>query len=157
MPRRQPRRPKLLAAVMTGECANGHRHLRRPIACRADRRDRLTGQRGHDRKAVDVGQLSLIGRHAERRVAFEMFDRTETLALGKSDVVRGHVILKIDERLVAADMPEWRHREGLVVGSGGRNGAGRETGVRGRNASRLGAFNKTIVQPHPAVRRADDG
>ena len=45
------------------------------------------GQLGHDREAVDVGGLALVGRHAERGVALEMLDRAEAFARGERDVV----------------------------------------------------------------------
>ena len=46
----------------------------------------LPGALGHQREAVDVGGLALVGGHAERRVAFQVLDRAEALALGELDV-----------------------------------------------------------------------
>ena len=61
-------------------------------------------------RPFDVGGLALIGRHAERGVALEMLDRAEAFGCGERDVLVGHVVLEIDERLglARADVPERR-------------------------------------------------
>ena len=152
---REPCRPKLLAAVMAGESADRDRNIRRPVARRAGRRNRLAGQRGHDGQAVDVRELTLVGRHAERGVALQMLDRAEALAFCQSDIVGRDVVLKINKSLVAAHVPERRDGECLIVHAR-RFLSGRcEARVLGRLPARFAAFAETIAQQHATVRCAD--
>ena len=92
----------MLAAVMAGERADGDRRVGRPerSSCRS-RRSLRPVSLGHQREAVDVGGLALVGRHAERGVALQMLDGAEALALGQLDVARGDVVLEVDEGLAA--------------------------------------------------------
>ena len=98
---RQPRRAEMLAAMRAGERADRHRHGRRAIAGGAGRGDGLAGERGHHGEAVDVRQLALVGRHAERGVALEVLDRAKALAVRQRDVGGGNVVLEIDKSLAS--------------------------------------------------------
>src|ERR1019366_9352509 len=100
---------------VTCQSTDGHGTVRRPVACCSDCRHRLSGESGHDSKPVHIGQLALIGRHAERGVTLEMLDGAEALTLGKNDVVNGDIVLEIHESLAVAQMPEWSDGKGLVI------------------------------------------
>ena len=71
-------------------------------------RDRPLRQFRHHRQADDAADLALIGRHAERGVALEMLDRTESFLLGERDILDGDVVLEIDEGLAASLHPPHR-------------------------------------------------
>ena len=87
---------------MTGERAHRHGRVRRAERRDTGRRDRARRPLGHQRESGDVRGLALVGRHAERRVALQVLDGPEPFALGELDVVRGDVVLEIDEGLAAA-------------------------------------------------------
>ena len=55
------------------------------------------------REPDDVGQLALVGAHAERRVALEMLDGAVAFARGERDVVDGDVVLPVDEAFGSLD------------------------------------------------------
>ena len=57
-----------------------HRRVGRAEGGGADLRDRPAERVGEHGEAVDVGQLALVGRHAERRVALGMLDAGVALA-----------------------------------------------------------------------------
>ena len=81
-------------------------------------RDRLPGQFGHDGEAYDVGGFALIGRHAKRGVAFQMFDRAEAFLMRKLDVFDGDIVLLVDPGTAFAgpDIPERSDGGGGVFG-----------------------------------------
>ena len=57
------------------------------------------GFSSHQHQRVDVGGLSLIRAHARRRIALQVLDRAVIFARREADVVRGDIILKVDELL----------------------------------------------------------
>ena len=101
------------------------------------------------READDVGDLALVGAHAERRVALEMLDRLIAFARGERDVVDGDVVLPVDEALralrAARDAPQ-RQRRSARDGDGlrGREAAraAREARLRARREPRGVAFGQ---------------
>ena len=112
---RQPaHRIEQLAAPAAGNDRERHRHEGRPVGRGAGVGDAAAGDRRHRGKAVHVGGLALVGRHAERRVALEMLDRAEILARRKLDILNRHVVLEVDPLAAlwrrAAAMPARRHR-----------------------------------------------
>ena len=113
---REPRRAEIDAAMMTGEGAQSHRRPRRAEHGDAGFRDRLAQQFRQNGEARHIGQLALVGRHAERGVALEMFDRNETFLFRQRHVLGGDVVLEVDEghAFGAFDMPERRQRERRV-------------------------------------------
>ena len=86
MARRQPRRLEMLGRVQARKGADGHGHMRRPCPRGAGLGDGLSDFAGEDREPVDVGRLALIGRHAQRRVALELFDRAKAFLRGEGDI-----------------------------------------------------------------------
>ena len=103
----EPRGAEILAAMMPGEGADGDRGIGRAEGRGADRADIPPGDVGQHRRAVGIGRLALVGRHAERGVALEMLGDAEALARGELHVRHRHVVLEIDERLAATigDLP----------------------------------------------------
>ena len=89
------------AARLAGEGAEGHRRVGRAEGGGADLRDRRGRGVGQHREAVDVGQLALVGGHAERGVALGVLDADIALARGELDVGDLHVVLEVEERLGA--------------------------------------------------------
>ena len=74
----------------------------RPEGRGADRADIAPGDGSEHRRAIDIADLALIGRHAERGIALEMLGDAKALARGKLHVGHRHVVLEIDEGLAPA-------------------------------------------------------
>ena len=77
----------------------------------ADLGDGFARRFREDAEPVDVRCLALVGRHAEGRVALGMLDRLIALALGQLEIGRRHIVLEIDEMLVALIVLAGRGRE----------------------------------------------
>src|SRR5882724_7876657 len=99
MTRRVTSRMRMFSAMSTHERRNGHWRIGRTEGGRSELRNGAFGQCGHDRMAIDAGSLSLVGRHAQRGVAFQMLHRTKPLARSESHILTGHIVLEIDECL----------------------------------------------------------
>ena len=84
------------AAPLAGEGAERHRRVGRPERGGADRRQVAAGVGGEQRKTVDVAGAALVGRHAERGVAFQMLDRDIVLARRQRDVVGADIVHAVD-------------------------------------------------------------
>ena len=155
---REPDRAEIAAAMMAGHRAEAHRHVGRPVGRGADLRNAAARELGEDRKAADVRDLALVGRHAERGVALEVLDRAEALAVGERDVVHRHVVLEIDEGLGAAflHVPERRNRGRLVVRARQRDRGHRVAALDRRHRARRDAAGETLAERQRAVRRAGD-
>ena len=135
---RKTRGTEILPAVMAGKGADGHGGEGRAEGRAADRADIASGDGSEHRRAIRVGDLALVGRHAERGVALEMLRRAEALARGELHVRHRHVVLEIDESLAAAvgNLPHGTCRTAFVRGSGSARrrgseaalGSGRRTG-----------------------------
>ena len=97
--RRQPRRLEERPARLAGQGPERHRRIGGPEGRGANLRDRRSERIGEHREPVDVRQLPLIGRHAERRVALGVLDRGVSLAGGEAQIRHLHVVLEVDERL----------------------------------------------------------
>ena len=117
MARRKTERLEVLGGMQARQRADRDGNMRRARQCHARFRDRAACQLRHDGKAADIRRLALVRRHAERRVALQMFDRPEAFARGERDVVGGHVVLEIDKGFAARtrDLPERRDIESIVV------------------------------------------
>ena len=86
-----------VAARHAGETSERHgriRHAKRGVANFGNRFPETTGD---DAERIEVGSLALVGRHPDRRVALEMLDGAKALAGGERQVIRGDVILEVDE------------------------------------------------------------
>ncbi len=84
--RRKPGGAEVGAAVMAGKSADGDRREGRPEGRGADRTDIAPGDGSEHRRAIDIADLALIGRHAERGIALEMLRDAKALAHGKLHV-----------------------------------------------------------------------
>ena len=84
-----------------GNRAEGKRRIGRAEGGDADFRNALARGFRENAEAVEVRRLALVGRHAEGGVALGVLDRLVALALGQFEVGHRHVILEIDEMLVA--------------------------------------------------------
>ena len=71
---RQPCRAKIGAGRATCKGADSHRCIGGTKDCRAGFRNRFSGQFCHHGKPAHIGCLALIGGHAQRGIAFKMFD-----------------------------------------------------------------------------------
>ena len=90
-----------------------------------------------DRERVHVRRLALIGRHAGRRIALDMFDRAHALAGRQHHVAGGDVVLEIDEGLGFGGVA-MRGREPEITAMRGRRALDRNRRRR-RRADRSGA------------------
>mmetsp|Transcript_3644 Transcript_3644/g.6709 ORF Transcript_3644/g.6709 Transcript_3644/m.6709 type:complete len:267 (+) Transcript_3644:2167-2967(+) len=119
--RRAAQRLEDLAARLAGDGPHGNRRVGRPEGGGADPGDGLVQRISQDRQTVDVAQLSLIRRHAERRVALGMFDALVALARGQLHVRNLHVVLEIQPHLraflVARPMGHDPDRRQRILGS----------------------------------------
>ena len=108
--------------------AEGEGRVGRAEGGDADLGDRLAGCFREDAEAVEVGRLALVGGHAEGGVALGVLHRLVTLALGEFEIGRRHVVLEVDEVLVAFIVLSRGRREpdgferALVCLHGGGNG-----------------------------------
>ena len=111
------------------------------------------------RMAVDVRGLALVGRHPECRVALEVLHRAEAFPVSEFHVLDRHVVLQIDEGLLAGsgDMPKCSDRGGFVVRH--RRGSGPspepEVGARRRPGpcARLAGTTRGRMRRSPRRRR----
>ena len=112
------------------------------------------GELGHQRQAVDVGGLALVGGHAERGVALEVLDRAEALVPGERHVVVGDVVLQVDEGLAAraAHAPQRRRRPCSRGRRRGCRRAGRST-PQSAAACRPGRWRRRPGRPPGRARR----
>ena len=133
--------------------------------------DGLAGQFGHHRKAQHVAGLALIGGHAQRGVAFQMFDRDEAFLLGQLHILDRHIVLLIDPSAAFAgmDIPRGRQVQGRILGlsayrrvavmprsASAAIGVGRAHGQRGMGRKRARRSPHT-GQARDAFRGGDEG
>ena len=88
-----------LAACGASEGAEGDRRIGHAEGGEADFGNGLAKRVGHDAERVHVRGLALVGRHAGRGVALDVLDRAEAFAHRELDILRGHVVLEVDEGL----------------------------------------------------------
>src|SRR5947207_1434351 len=112
MHRRPSYRLEMKADTSPGERADCDRRVGRPEGRRADRWDRSAAELGHEGERVDVARLALVGAHALRGVALQMLDGPVALAIRQADVIRGHVVLQVDEGLATNQRDLLRHLPG---------------------------------------------
>ena len=154
--RRAPHRGLVFADFGACENSQGYRCVRRTEGGRADRRNRLAAQPGHDGQAVDVGSLALVGSHAQRGVALEVFDRAEILAVCQLQILDHDVVLDVDEALAARHpgrrMPH-RLDASRRLGLGHRRRAGRRaiTCHAGRVHAGAVALRERVCQAELAI------
>ena len=67
------------------------------VAGRADGGGVATKQLGNDSGGEGIGELALVGPHAEGGVALDVFDGLVALAEGEAEVVEGDVFVEVDE------------------------------------------------------------
>src|SRR3546814_18395705 len=91
----------------------------------------------HQGQADDVGDLALVGRHAERRVALQVLDRAKAFAVGKADVGGGDVVLQVDRKSVVSGK-----RVSVRVDLGGRRIINKKT------ETRASTYSSLITQRH---------
>ena len=159
MSRRLARRLEMRADVWAGEGADRDRHMRRTEARGAGCGDALARQMRQQRMAVEARGLALLGRHAERGVTLQMLDGAEAFPVGDLDVLRGHIVLQIDEGFVARllDPPERFDADGFVARLRRRpRNRLREAEIRSRRVAARGALAETIGEFEMPGRRAGD-
>ena len=83
--------------AVAGEGPEGRRRVRWTERRQADLRRGPPQLIGRDGQAVHVRHLALIGRHAVGGEALDVLDRKHAFAHRQANVLRGHVILEIDE------------------------------------------------------------
>jgi hypothetical protein len=96
-----PHRQEQSLPLGAGNRTERHRGIGRTKCRIADHRKGLAGRLGNHSEAGDVRRLALVGPHAESGIALGMLHRLISLALGELEVGRCHVVLEIDEVLVA--------------------------------------------------------
>ena len=101
MHRCAPQRLKDVAARFARQGTQRHRSIGGPERRRPHIRDLVVQRIGQNGQTVDIGQLSLIRRHAKGGVAFGMFNAGIALPRGKLDVRHLHIVLKIQPHLGA--------------------------------------------------------
>ena len=87
-------------------------------------RDRPVQRFGGNRKAMQVGRLALVRRHAIGGEALDMFDRVHALTHGEPHILGRHIVLEIDKRLDGCVGARARSRADHAadpVGSAGRD------------------------------------
>ena len=102
--RRRAHRIEQRAAAGADEGAEGDGRIGRPEGRGADGRDGPVEDARDEPEGVHVRRLALVGRHAGRRVALDVLDRFEALAHRELDVLRGDVVLEIDEGAAAGGL-----------------------------------------------------
>ena len=96
---------------------NGRCSIGRPENGCADLWNGFASQLRHNCEPAHIGRLALICGHAQRGVAFEMFNADEIFLMGQFDVFNRHVILLIEPSAVAAfDSPKGRDGDGRAFG-----------------------------------------
>jgi hypothetical protein len=156
MRRREPCRAEIRPAMMAGERADGDGGERRAESGGADRAEIAPGDRSEHRRAVEIAGLALVGRHAERGVALEMFGDAEAFASGEFHVRHRDVVLDIDECLASGvgDLPHRRRGGFFVFGLRRRPARGSEpTFGGGRSAGRV-TLGQTGAEAERAFSRA---
>ena len=86
-------------AAVADDRAECHRRVGQTEGRQPDLRDRLVQHLGGNRQTVDVRGLALVGCHAVGGEALHVLDRVHAFAHRKADILGGHVVLEIDERL----------------------------------------------------------
>ena len=143
------------------ERAHGDGREGRAEGGRARLRDRLAQRVRQDRQTVDVGQLALIGRHAERGVALGVLDALEPLAGGQLDVGHLHVVLEVEERLLPDRVRRARRHQpdggyrvlALFLNLGRVERGGLEPEPPARLRCGLAARTERVARAPPARRR----
>src|SRR5215210_2837347 len=97
--------------MRTAQGTDRDRRVWRTKYCRADSGYRAPSERCKNRQAVGIRSLSLIGSHAQCRVALEVLDGLEAFARCQLHILPRDIVLEIDECLVLApiDVPKGRH------------------------------------------------
>src|SRR3546814_19291284 len=103
---RQPCGFEMLAAVHACKRADGDRRMRRASSDRADGCHRRTAMLSENGMSKNLPRLALLGRPAQRRVAFEMFDRAVAFTVCEKDVVNCHIMLQVHQGLLASAAAE---------------------------------------------------
>ena len=83
--------------VASGDGAEGDRGVGGTVTGRAHGGGIATEQLGDDTGGEGIGELALVGSHAEGGVALDVFDGFEALAEGEAEVVEGDVFVEVDE------------------------------------------------------------
>ena len=121
---RQAAGAEIGAGVATAQHTQRHAAIGRAEDGGAGFGDGGARQFRHHRKRGDIGGLALIGGHAQRGPAFQMFNRAHVFLMGERDVLDRDIVLKIDPgAALARDMPQGRGR-GVAVLGGGKAGQG---------------------------------
>ena len=107
---------EICPAVAASEGPNGGWGIWRPEDGCTDLWDGFACQLGHNCQPAHIGRLALICGHAQRGVAFEMFNTDKVFLMGQFDVFNGHVVLLIEPGPVAVfDGPKGRDGDGRVL------------------------------------------
>ena len=113
------------------------------------------------RQADDIAGLAAVARHAERGVAFQVFDRVETFAVREADIVGGDIVQRVDQRFgFHAGRAHFIQRaDGIAPAAGGRGGdfcGGFAQGPGRGRAGRLARHTACVGAPNRG-RGAGDG
>jgi hypothetical protein len=154
-----PHRIEQVAPRLPDHGAEGDGRVGRAEGGQPDFRHRSAQRLGGDGQPVQVRGLALVGGHAVGGEALDMLDRAHALAYRLADVPRRHVVLEIDERLLAADPRRIAdHAAGHALALGPRPRAGLAGldagGARRRMAGGIG-FGHRVVEIVGAVAGAD--
>ncbi len=162
MHRRLAHRIKQRIARMVDQRAEGDGRIGRTEGGETDLRDLLAQHFRRNGKAMHVGKLALVGRHAVRREALDMLDRMHALAHGKADILGADIVLEVDEGLdvvlAASAFGSADHAAGpgMRIRTGQRDGwrLGRTRSL-GRGETGSGCLVKQCLQIVGAVAAAD--
>ncbi len=104
------------ASRVAGEGTEGHGRIRHAECRVADIRNRSLQYIGDDTQGVHVRRLALVGCHAGGGVALDVLDRAEAFARCRPQVLRGDIVLEIDERRAAGGVGRREDSGGVGLG-----------------------------------------
>ncbi len=90
-----------VALMRAGQRAEGHGRVGRAVGRRADFWNGYPQRVGGYGISIDVGELALICAEAERGIALDVLDGAIVLAHGEVNIGCRHVVLEVDEGLLA--------------------------------------------------------
>ena len=129
---------EFLAPRAACQCAHGNRRIGRAVDGGAGGGNGLAGEFGHHGNAQHIAGLALIGRHAQRGIAFQVFNGGEVFLVGQLHILDRHIVLLVDPRAALAfvDIPQGADRNRCIFGLRQIGGFGGEAQI-GQRGNRL--------------------
>src|SRR5215469_8883085 len=106
----------MLAHLGAGECCEGYGLRKRPGPERAHIGERNTARLGEEGAPHEPADTTLIGSHPEGCIPLHVLEVLIALAARETHVIRGHIVLQVDERLTRrTHLPQRHGRRDLRV------------------------------------------